>query len=414
MFAAIAIALYSNALGAPFVFDDDHAIVVNEQIRHLSTSLSPTEPGSPLAGRPLVGLTFAVNYALGGLDPRGYRLVNVAIHVLNALLLFAIARRLFHPNTAFAIALIWLVHPLATEPVNYVSQRTELMMASFFLATLYYGAADCSTPIRSRSTVMGRLNPVSRPITVLRLQVMSVVCCALGMACKETMVVAPVVVVLYDRTFAFGSFREAFRERSRYYAALCATWIILIALLWSSPRGDSAGLAGASVSPGEYLLNQSAMIVRYLRLAFWPRGLVLDYGEPVHISVGNVVPYLAVVGTLLAATAVALVRKPRIGFLGAWFFLTLAPTSSIVPISTEVGAERRMYLPLIAIVVLAVMVVVRAVRRLEGSKVRRFGVRGSRFVVRGSQFGVRSRFSVRGSKSVGGSVSTAVQRQLRT
>jgi Flp pilus assembly protein TadD len=197
------------------------------------------------------------------------------------------------------------------------------------------------------------------------------------MACKETMVVAPIVLVFYDRTFAFDSFRDAFRQRGRYYAALCATWIVLVALLWSSPRGDSAGFAGASVTPWEYLLNQSMMIVRYLRLAFWPRGLVLDYGEPLHVSVAEVAPYLAVVTALLVATVAALVRRTAIGFLGAWFFLTLAPASSIVPVSTEVGAERRMYLPLMAVVAMAVMLVVRCFDGLKargdgGSKVRVF------------------------------------------
>ena len=81
-------AVYWNSLPAPFTFDDEHAIVINEQIRRLSTSLSPTEQGSPLAGRPLVSVSFAINYALGGLNVRGYRLVNIAIHVINALLLW--------------------------------------------------------------------------------------------------------------------------------------------------------------------------------------------------------------------------------------------------------------------------------------------------------------------------------------
>jgi hypothetical protein len=76
-------AVYWNSLPAPFTFDDEHAIVINEQIRHLSTSLSPTEQGSPLAGRPLVSVSFAINYALGGLNVRGYRLVNIAIHVVS-------------------------------------------------------------------------------------------------------------------------------------------------------------------------------------------------------------------------------------------------------------------------------------------------------------------------------------------
>jgi protein O-mannosyl-transferase len=349
--AAVGFAVFWNSLPAPFTFDDDHAIVINEQIRHISTSLSPTEQGSPLAGRPVVSLTFAINYALGELNVRGYRLVNIAIHVLNALLLFALATRTLRirgvakaPELAFAIALIWMVHPLVTEPVDYVSQRTELMMGTFFLATVYFGG---SAVARHRSD--GGTRPT-----------VSVICCALGMACKETMVVAPIVVLLYDRTFAFGSFREALRRRGRYYAALCATWLVLVVLLWSSPRGDSAGFTGASVSPWTYLLDQSVMVVRYLRLAFWPRWLVLDYGEPAHVTFSEVAPYVLAVGALLAGTIVALARNRPVGFLGAWFFLTLAPTSSIMPISTEVGAERRMYLPLMAIVTLALSPVARA------------------------------------------------------
>jgi protein O-mannosyl-transferase len=266
-----------------------------------------------------------------------------------------------------------MVHPLVTEPVDYVSQRTELMMAAFFLATLYFGGSASvwhRNERGTRPTRPTRLTRPTRPTRPTRLTA-SVVCCALGMACKETMVVAPIVVTLYDRTFTFGSFRDAFRERGRYYGALCATWLVLVVLLWSSPRGDSAGFAGASVSPWEYLLNQSVMIVRYLRLAFWPHGLVLDYGEPQHVTFANVAPYVFVVAALLVATIVALPRRPPIGFLGAWFFLTLAPTSSIMPISTEVGAERRMYLPLIAVVALGVV----AVRGFGGSRVR--GFRGS-------------------------------------
>ena len=229
------------------------------------------------------------------------------------------------------------------------------MMAMFFLLTLYFGGSAVARRRSDDGTrpTYGRSDDGTRPT-------LSVICCALGMACKETMVVAPAVVLLYDRTFAFGSFREALQRRGWYYAALGATWLVLVALLWSSPRGDSAGFAGASVSPWTYLLNQSVMIVRYLRLAFWPRGLVLDYGEPLHVTFADVAPYAIAVAALLAATIVALVRHPPLGFLSAWFFLTLAPTSSILPISTEVGAERRMYLPLMAVVVLVIAGVGRA------------------------------------------------------
>ncbi len=92
------------------------------------------------------------------------------------------------------------------------------------------------------------------------------------------------------------------------------------------------------------------MITRYVRLSVWPRDLVLYYGWPLPLTLTDVLPQALFVLGLLALTAVTLYRRPRVGILGLWFFLTLAPTSSILPIATEVGAERRMYLPLMALV----------------------------------------------------------------
>jgi tetratricopeptide (TPR) repeat protein len=106
------------------------------------------------------------------------------------------------------------------------------------------------------------------------------------------------------------------------------------------------------------------MVVQYLRLTVWPRALVLDYGLPQVVTARDVLPHMAVVGSLLLASAVALVRRPRVGFLCAAFFLTLAPTTSLIPIASEVGAERRMYLPLAALVVLAVLAGRSALNRL--------------------------------------------------
>jgi len=112
------------------------------------------------------------------------------------------------------------------------------------------------------------------------------------------------------------------------------------------------------------------MIVKYLRLAVWPRDLVANYGWPAPITFGEAVPYLLVVAGLVAIAAFFLARRPHWGFLGAWFFITLAPTSSVVPIATEVGAERRMYLPLIAIATLVVLVVDRlSVRGGRGGRI---------------------------------------------
>jgi Flp pilus assembly protein TadD len=92
---------------------------------------------------------------------------------------------------------------------------------------------------------------------------------------------------------------------------------------------------------------------------------VLDYGIPRALVLSDVLPGLALIGALIAVTLVALWRRPALGFLGAWFFITLAPASSFVPVATEVGAERRMYLPLMALVMLAVLAVDALIARVR-------------------------------------------------
>jgi tetratricopeptide (TPR) repeat protein len=108
------------------------------------------------------------------------------------------------------------------------------------------------------------------------------------------------------------------------------------------------------------LLNQGPILTDYLRTALWPDHLVFTYGEPVPIEFASALPFLALIALLLAVTAWAWVKRPALGFLGVAFFAVLAPTSTIVPIATEVGAERRMYLPLAAAIALVVLAIARA------------------------------------------------------
>jgi len=388
-----ALAAYWNTFSAPFVFDDVPGILDNPSIRHLwplSTVLQPLAIFGSAAGRPLVNLSLAINYAIGGTDVRGYHALNLVFHVLAALTLFGIVRRtLEHGGNgpilprpavngtpenpgfrrpasllalwqtarasslpainrsalsgatpfylALAIAIIWTVHPLQTESVTCVIQRTELLGGLFYLLTLY-----CF--IRSTDT---EASPCW--------QVACVGSCLLGMASKEIMVSAPLMVWMYDRTFVAGSFRAAWRQRSRLYLALGSTWLLLAYLvLGSGGRNGTAGL-GLGVTPWEYALTQCRAIVLYLRLAFWPHPLVLDYGTAVMRSLGEVWWQATVVLALLGLTIWALIRKPRSGFLGVWFFAILAPSSSVMPVVSQTMAEHRMYLPLAAVIALAVL-----------------------------------------------------------
>ena len=108
-------------------------------------------------------------------------------------------------------------------------------------------------------------------------------------------------------------------------------------------------LGDAGIAPWPYLLTEAGVLAHYLRLCFVPAGQCLDYGWPVARNVWQVLPGALVVLPLLVGTLWALRRKPALGFLGTWFFLILAPTSSVVPFA-DPAFEHRMYLPLAAVV----------------------------------------------------------------
>jgi tetratricopeptide (TPR) repeat protein len=352
-FAVVAaiILTYWTGLSNPFVLDDLLGVAENRYIRDWSLrSLLFPEPDTSFSGRPLVQLSFALNYAMSGLNVRAYHVANLAIHAGTALVLMGVVRGTlttpalatrFGPHaTALAAitAVLWGVHPLNSEAVNYVTQRSESAMALFLLLTLY-GSIRGADPTAANAA---------------RWRAVALVSCALGMACKEPMAVAPVLVILYDRVYLFRSFSRAWRERRGLYLGLMATWLVLASLLATGPRGGGAGFSTA-VSPWTYLLNQCVMIVQYLRLAVWPSALVADYGRTLPLTLADVWPQAVLLMGLAALTALLLVRRPTIGFIGAWCVITLAPTSSVVPIIGEVGRDVRMYLPLAALVAGAVV-----------------------------------------------------------
>ncbi|HVZ65472.1 MAG TPA: tetratricopeptide repeat protein [Lacunisphaera sp.] len=380
MLALAALAAYANSFRAPFLYDDEPSILDNPTIRllwPLTGPLTPPNEGGPaVSGRPLVNLSLAVNYAISGTRPWSYHVFNLAFHIIGGLALFGLVRRtLAQPSvgarlnalalpTAFAMALLWLVHPLQTESVTFVIQRTESLMGMFYLLTLYGFARACEHVGRDR-----RIPPAgeaevdrggirrSRPTAWLAFTWLA---CLAGMFCKEVMATAPVVVFLYDRCFVAGNFGEAWRQRRWFYVALAATWL---PLLWLVP---GTGMRGGTfaLTPGaalDYWLTQFWTLTHYLWLAFWGSPLVLEYGFTKVASLAAIAPYVIVVVGLLVVTIWALWRRPAAGFCGACFFIVLAPTS-LVPGTLQMTVEHRMYVPLAAVVAL-----------VAGGLVARFG-----------------------------------------
>ncbi len=363
------LAAYFNSYRGPFIFDDPAAILDNATLRDLTdlrTVLSPPAEGMTVSGRPLINLSLAINYAISGENVWSYHAFNVLIHLFAGLLLFGVVRRtLLLPALrprfgdaalplSFAVALLWLVHPLQTESVTYIVQRAESIAGAFYLLTLYAFIRACDDNqdnVRSAAT----------PITFRRRawSAIAVVACLSGMASKEIMVSAPLFVLLFDRTLIAGGFRAALRARGSLHAALFATWALLAWLVFAAgTRGNAAGF-GLGVHPYDYALTQAGAIVHYLRLSFWPHPLVLDYGFAVTTSPLTVLPQLLILAAAVAATAIALVKQSPLALPAVWFFAILAPSSSIMPVATQTMAEHRMYLPLAAVVLGAVMLAYR-------------------------------------------------------
>jgi len=342
LFVATLIA-YAGSFSVPLIFDDWVTILHNPNLRKvwpIWSAFSPPE-STGVGGRPVANLSFVLNYALTGESMAGFHAVNLAIHFLAGWTLFAIVRRtlgrrdgddrVFDPTwVALAAAAFWTLQPLQTQSVTYVSQRTELLLGLFYFLTFYGFIRWTETPS-------------------WRWHAFTIGACLAGMASKEGMVTAPVVVFLYDGVFVAGSIAEAARRRWRFHASLAVTWILL-ALLMGGLRGRGVGF-GLGMDALSYLLTECGAVVRYFSLTLWPWPLVFDYGTDLG-GVGAAQIGSAVALSLgAAATLWALWRRPALGFLGAWFFITLAPTSSIVPIPLQPISENRVYVPAAAVMV---------------------------------------------------------------
>lgn len=346
-------AAYCNSFRGPFVFDDLPAIRDNASIRSLTTAWAPpSAAGNTVGGRPLLNVSFALNYLCHGENIVGYHVVNFLIHGSATLLLFGVALRLClaSPESrlqnhaswfAFALAVLWATHPLQTESVTYIVQRAESFAAALSLLSLYGFARGSALTERRRS----------------RWLALSVAACFAGAATKETVAVVPLLTLLFDRAFFAGSFTAAWRDRRAYYVAIMLSWIPVTYFVFTAQgRGASAGF-GTEITPWTYLLTQCWAIPHYLLLTLWPQSQVFDYGSPVVTTITRVAPAALLLVGAVAMSVWGVWKNSRVAIVAFAFFLLLAPSSSIVPVATQTVAEHRMYLPLAAALALLILLV---------------------------------------------------------
>ena len=332
-----------------FKFDDSAAIELNVPLMAgdwWNAAFSP--PHQPLANRPFACLGLAVCFALFGQGTVGPHLGNLVLHLLNGMLLFLLARGAMRaPNLAsridaggatglaLALALVWVVHPLCTDSVAYATQQSTLLASMGLLGSLY------ATLRAHGATAPGRW------------QALAVAAMALGMASKEDLVAGPMLVVLFQRAFLLPDW-AALRTQRRFLLAMASTWLVLAVCVAMGPVNHTVGYSTIQgVTAWQWLLTQAGVVAHYVRLALWPDVLRGAYSDAVVKELGPAVVPGVFVLALLAATAWCWLRRPALhwlGFLGAVFFLWLAPTSTVMPIVTELVAERRMYLPMLFLV----------------------------------------------------------------
>jgi tetratricopeptide (TPR) repeat protein len=355
MIVICAIVAYAPSFAGQFTFDDYPNITRNGLLRN------PQTAGQVLiylfgSMRPVVNATIMLNYHTTGLDLWAFHAVNLTIHILAGLTLLGLLRRtfaapqvgqlgsglapIFPPRTGMVlsliIALLWVVHPLNTQAVTYIIQRGESMAGLFYLLTIYCLARSYTSPKPGLWAVL------------------SVVSCSLGMGCKQIMATAPILALIYGRVFFAKSFKETFAKRPGLYLGLAGTWLILICMVVIFPTGPTAGGGVETISPLAYQASELGVVAQYLFLAIWPAKLCIDYGWPVATAPLEIILPGLLIAALLVLSAIGLRRGRQIGFAGVWFFLILAPTSTILPIA-DLAMEHRMYLSSIAVIALAVI-----------------------------------------------------------
>jgi Tfp pilus assembly protein PilF len=363
-----AVLAYSNTFDSPFILDDKATIVNSDLVRGQEV-FHGTEA---VKGRRYLGfLTFALNYYVHELDVTGYHVVNLAIHIINACLVYLLVLLTLRTprlrnsagNTTQSVsllplgaALLFVSHPIQSQAVTYIVQRFASLATLFYLLCLVLY-------IRSRLSENSAVRYMLYALSLL-----SAVC---AMKTKEISITLPVIIVLYELLFFQGATGKRILRLVPFLLTMLIIPLSLIGI--DKPIGEVIGDVSevtrvqTSISRWEYLMTQFRVLVTYIRLVFVPVGQNLDYDYPVYRTFfdTNVVFSFLFLASLFGAALTLLYRSSRsnvtdhpssvtayrlISFGIFWFFITLSVESSLIPIA-DVIFEHRMYLPAVGVYV---------------------------------------------------------------
>ncbi|MFO0940717.1 MAG: hypothetical protein U0930_08110 [Pirellulales bacterium] len=352
--ATVCWTVYGRTLHYDLIFDDYLSITKNDSIKQLfplfgepEEEMGPLRPMRymPLEVRPLVNLTFALNFHFTQLDPAGFRLWNIVGHLVVAAILWWIVeitlRQPVFQNRfdglskllGLGAALVWMVHPGQQDTVAYVTQRTELQMGLFYALTMLI------------SIVFWNAQSNWLKIALVILATLSSIC---GMLSKEMMASVPSMVAMYEWTFVGGSIWAMLRRSWILYVGLALSWLPIVVIYASGVSTPMAGFNNI-IPAYDYWLTQSNTFFYYWRLTFYPWPLLLHYYVPTLHTLSEAWPGVVALFVYSIATIYLVWRRSVFGFGLLWFFAILSPTL-IIPLPHEELAERRLYVTLLAVI----------------------------------------------------------------
>ena len=340
LITVLPVLIYLNSLGNTFVYDDYLTITNNHFIRerrYLSAFFSQKyfAISNELTYRPVVTLSYFVDYAIWQLQPWGYHMTNLIIHTLNVYLVYFTAYLLFKNRiTAFISCLLFSIHPIFSEAINAVSYREDLLSASFLLVAFI---------------LFIQYNKSTNRRYFIIWYALSLLTYLLAMLSKETAFVLPFLILSYDLIFQKNhilNFHNRIRRLAANYAGYIAIggfYLFLRFYLFHNP-GESVRYPGNSVFVNFIMMTK--VLGYYVKLLFIPAPLNADYIVPLTFSPADAAFIISII--LLIITAILLVKKCRLSsiwtFSTIWFFVTLLPVLNIIPIN-NIMAERYLYIP---------------------------------------------------------------------
>lgn len=341
--AVVCFLLFSNTLNNDFIFDDYHMIVENQYIRDLkgvwrffySDEITSVQIPKGMY-RPLLMASFSINYLLGNLVSRSYHIINILIHFLNGVLLYIILILFLKNDTfwfALTSALLFVVHPVNTQAVNYISCRSTLLVSIFYLLSFYlYVKKDTMPPGERLRFYLGSL---------------TMYLCAL--LTKENAITLPLLLLFYELFII----RKETKGKSIFQLSkgLLAFSLLTVGyIVWRTVLFGKPSVLYYHRPFSWNFFTQLKVAVFYLRLFLFPVELCLARHFPISTSFFELKVILSFLILLfLIFISILLSHRYKVVSLGlAWYLITLLPIAFISSFYL-VASEHHIYLPAIGL-----------------------------------------------------------------